>query len=71
MIKCKYQLKGVHSVKNPYNLLVAIVLLINIILISNNALTSSDAGRIFHLILIIALFVTVFLWIKDRHKRQK
>lgn len=47
------------------------VLLVNIVLVSDDSLTSSNAGRFFQLILIIALLATAALWVKDRHKNQK
>ncbi|MFC7280435.1 hypothetical protein [Apilactobacillus apinorum] len=47
------------------------VLLVNIVLISDDNLTSSNVGRLFHLILIIALLATAVLWVRDRHNNQK
>ncbi|MBI0092033.1 hypothetical protein H3T37_06760 [Lactobacillus sp. M0345] len=55
--------------KNIYTILIIVLLLINLALISNDILPHTTVGTIFHLIVIIALFITVIMWIKDRHKK--
>ncbi|WP_187155619.1 hypothetical protein [Apilactobacillus nanyangensis] len=55
--------------KNMYTIMMIVLLLINLALISNDILPHNPAGTIFHLIIIIALFITVIMWIKDRHKK--
>lgn len=57
--------------RNKYNISMVGVLLVNIVLISDDNLTSSNVGRLFHLILIIALLATAVLWVRDRHNNQK
>ncbi|MCX8743759.1 hypothetical protein J3U50_07110 [Lactobacillus sp. B3795] len=55
--------------KNIYTILMIVLLLINLALISNDILPHTPSGTIFHIIIIIALFTTVILWIRDRHKK--
>lgn len=55
--------------KNVYTILTIVLLLINLALISNDILPHTTVGTIFHLIVIIALFITVIMWIKARHKK--
>lgn len=57
--------------RNKYNISMAGVLLVNLVLVSDDSLTSSNAGRFFQLILIIALLATAVLWVRDRHNNQK
>lgn len=57
--------------RNKYNISMAGVLLVNLVLVSDDSLTSSNAGRFFQLILIIALLATAALWVRDRHNNQK
>ncbi|WP_155451873.1 hypothetical protein [Apilactobacillus kunkeei] len=55
--------------KSIYTIMMIVLLLINLALISNDILPHTTVGTIFHLIVIIALFITVVMWIKDRHKK--